>query len=173
MFTKLTARRSRLNVLDSDSDREMNIEVTEYGLPLDFAPVPAVALAIAVGPAMIPTGPFLPAPPSPPPLSPPAPGAATPMVLDTLGLNPLLESANHVAGIVIPEPIAEEQENGHHHHQQYQHQRNFPPLTFLQQTHPASLPTWEDIDNISISNEDHGSHTAQPRQPPENKKHRQ
>src|SRR5690348_4407353 len=29
------------------------------------------------------------------------------------------------------------------------------------------------IDNISISNEDHGSHTAQPRQPPENKKHRQ
>ncbi|OAQ27477.1 hypothetical protein K457DRAFT_21357 [Linnemannia elongata AG-77] len=102
MFTKLTARRSRLNVLDGDSALEMNIEVTEYGLPLDFAPAPAVALAIAVGPAMIPMGPFLPPPPSPPPLSSP-PGEATPMVLDTLGLNPLLESANYVVGIVITE----------------------------------------------------------------------
>ncbi|OAQ27472.1 hypothetical protein K457DRAFT_1821352 [Linnemannia elongata AG-77] len=138
MFTKLTAQRSRLNVLDSESALEMNIEVTEYGLPLDVALVPAVALAIDVGLAMIPMGPFL---PSPPPSSPPLPGAATPMVLDILGLDPPLEAANDVAGIVIPEPIAEEQESGHHHHQQYQHQRNFPPPTFLQQTHPTSFPS--------------------------------
>ncbi|OAQ27459.1 hypothetical protein K457DRAFT_21337 [Linnemannia elongata AG-77] len=136
MFIKLPARRPRSNVLDSDSIPEVEVEVIEYGLPLDPAPAPAVALVIAVGLAMMPMGLF------PPPPSPPPPGAAALMAVDLPGLDPLSEAANDVAGIIIPEPIVAEPENGHYHnHQQHQQQQNLLPPAFPQQPHPASLPS--------------------------------
>ncbi|KAG0076738.1 hypothetical protein BGZ90_008261 [Linnemannia elongata] len=137
MFTKLSARRPSSNVPDSsDSIPEVEVEVTEYGLPLDPAPAPAVALVIAVGLAIMPMGLF------PPPPSPPPPGAAALMAVDLPGLDPLLDAADDVAGIIIPEPIVVEQENGHyHHHLQHQQQQNLLPPAFPQQPHPASLPS--------------------------------
>ncbi|KAF9288725.1 hypothetical protein BGZ88_008062 [Linnemannia elongata] len=137
MFINLPARRPCSNVPDSsDSIPEVEVEVTEYGLPLDPAPAPAVALVIAVGLAIMPMGLF------PPPPSPPPPGAAALMAVDLPGLDPLLEAADDVAGIIIPELIVVEQENGHyHHHLQHQQQQNLLPPAFPQQPHPASLPS--------------------------------